>query len=68
MSRLAVCYGKELCERREVVVVCSSGNGLYSLGKLDRLQGGNRLFPADHEQHDLHCWCITFCNRFSGSS
>ena len=49
MSRLAVCYGKELCERREVVVVCSSGNGLYSLGKLDRLQSGNRLFPTKHE-------------------
>ena len=59
---------EELCKRREMGVVCSSGDGLHSLGKLDRVQSRDRILPADHKQHDLRSWNNTFCGRYSTSS
>ena len=39
-----------------MVMVRSTGNWLHFLGKLDRLQSDDWIFPADNEQHDLHSW------------
>ena len=54
MSRLAVCCGEELCKRGEMVLVCSSGNGFYSLGKLDRLYGCVNGFGFCSSRADVH--------------